>query len=520
MAQTPIDPSLPTDPATKPKPAASQPLGTQPAAPTAAPLSLSGAAQSPTAAPKPATDVAPMAPAQTAVASATQNTADPLAFSAMSNTGVGTQPVTPPTPAGGIGTQPVGPTTPATPAPPTQGFYNDPYTGQANPLYKPPTVNGGFNKTGTMAIPASGAGTSAYGLEWNAGSAPPPNLTPEQYKAWQTANPGNVGYAPDVWKALQAGAGPNAEYQELSKILQSGGTFTPEQEAAWGTINQRLSAPWENINPVASFDANVGTAAPQYLQGGKTVDASGKPVEGGYNADADRLRQLTGGAPITVGGSTPSTPTDPILAQMQPPPSGGATGTPPSTAPGSTSSSARPNAGVGLTPTDPLNALTQQTITPNNTVDRVKLARDAYNSAVTNDLNPQFQADLRDTAAQSFGAGRGVSGMNRTRLGNVQSDFERTKANLENNLITGATNGSIDDMYKNLGIAQQQQGFQAGQEQTAFNQNYSVQQLSDSERQQLFNEAMQQFYAGNIDDPAQFYEQLASQYARPVGGTS
>ena len=110
--------------------------------------------------------------------------------------------------------------------------------------------------------------------------------------------------------------------------------------------------------------------------------------------------------------------------------------------------------------------------------------------------------------------------MNRTRLGNVQSDFERTKSGLENNLLNAATTGSIEDMYRNIGIAQQQQGFQADQQKTAFGQNFSLQQLSDAERQQLFNEALQQFYAGNISDPAQFYEFIAGQYARPVGGTT
>lgn len=174
-------------------------------------------------------------------------------------------------------------------------------------------------------------------------------------------------------------------------------------------------------------------------------------------------------------------------------------------------------AGVGLTPTTPDNALTNFTISPNNTVDRVKLAQDSLKSTIDNILNPQFQADLQDTNRFSFGAGRGVSGLNRTRLGNVQSDFERNKANLSNSLLNNATNGSIEDLYRNIGIAQQQQGFQAGQQGTAFGQNLALQQLTDQQKQQAFGQALQQLLAGSQGDPSQIALVLSQIFGQQAG---
>lgn len=179
----------------------------------------------------------------------------------------------------------------------------------------------------------------------------------------------------------------------------------------------------------------------------------------------------------------------------------------------------RVGAGVQTTPTTPQTALTNSTISVGPTVDRFKIARDQL-AASRAASEPQYEHDLRTANENAFGAGRGVSGMLRTDRGNINDARESTLAKQESDLLNGALTGTINDAYNNAGIAQQQQGFEAGQQQTAFNQNYATQQLSDSERQQLFNEAMQQFYAGNTSDPAQYYVYLAGQYARPVGATA
>lgn len=195
------------------------------------------------------------------------------------------------------------------------------------------------------------------------------------------------------------------------------------------------------------------------------------------------------GAPGTLPPGTPGTPgTGPV------------TGDP------------RVGAGVGLTTTTPENALTNFTIAPNNTVDRVKLAQDALTNTIQNVLDPQFQARERDLNRYNFGAGRGVSGQARTSQGDLASDYGRQVANLSNTLLNNATVGSIEDLYRNIGIAQQQQAFQAGQQGTAFNQNLALQGLADQENNSAFNQALQQIIQGYQGNPANLALILAQIY--------
>lgn len=373
--------------------------------------------------------------AQTAIANATQNTADPLAFHTMSaTTGATASPAAPQAPA------------PAAPA-------------DTNPATAPgaaphPTMPDPLQQSAINGMLPPGTPHSAYLDAQIAGQVPSYITDPADRQTYQT----------------------------LADKINAGQQLSMDELRQWDFLRDRGSVDG-SADEVGSALSGTFAWDPWTMTGDLPPNA------------AAQAALITGNAPNPAGGGSSGS-------------AGGASG----------GASGGANAGVGTTPTDPLNALTQQTIAPDSSVDRVKLAQDAFNNAVTNDLNPQFQKDLRDTSALSFGAGRGVSGMNRTSLGNVQSDYERTKANLENNLLNSATTGSIEDMYRNLGIAQQQQGFQADQQKTAFGQNLALQQLSDSERQQLFNEALQQFYAGNISDPGQFYEFIAGQYARPVGG--
>lgn len=285
----------------------------------------------------------------------------------------------------------------------------------------------------------------------------------------------------------------------------------------------------------------AGTGATQYAPGRGPTPSTPTPTSAPTSAPtpaptdpaslATRQWQApTGAAPDTNPSVLPSNmaqaviaptngsdPNGPSVGGGPAASSGGAAAQGGGTAPISTTG---PNAGVGLTPTDPSNPLTAQTITPNNNIDRVKLAQQSLQSTIDNMLNPEFQADERATNELSFGRGRGVSGMNRTAQGNVESDYERTKANLANQLITPAISGSIDDLYRNVGISQQQQGFQADQQKTAFQQAAQAQGLSDSETSQAFQQALQMFYAGQISDPAQFLEYLSGQYARPINATA
>lgn len=373
------------------------------------------------------------------------------------------------------------------------------------------------------------------------------------------AAPIDLGMGTQVPTAPKPAAQPQAAAQSTVAAPAAGGTSDP---LAFATQNPP-SVPVSPPTPAPPTQPTAPVPTMSGGTGGATAPAphtgiySGDPTRPGagyidYNGQPYRIEGTTAagldehGNPRSVEGATyilqdpttgqeligpngqylgPQVNADDYMAWINA--SHGATtpdnppGGTPSTGPvGSTPNAPAGGNGVGTTPTNPADSLIGQTIAPDNTVDRVQLAQDALNNTIENVLDPQYQADLRSANRLSFGQGRGVSGMNRTSLGNVQSDYERSKANLTGNLLNAATTGSIDDLYRNIGIAQQQQGFQRDLLNDAFSQGFQTQQLSDAERQELFNEALQQFYAGNISDPAQFYEFIAGQYARPVGGTT
>ncbi len=218
------------------------------------------------------------------------------------------------------------------------------------------------------------------------------------------------------------------------------------------------------------------------------------------------------GSPAPVAGGSPTPPTGPANDVSHPSTpgfsgllgaasgtSGNSTGTPVGVPSSGASPSGLVGSGVNLTPTTVDNALTNSTISPNNTVDRQKLAEDSLKSWATNVGDPQYEANLRDAQRHAFGAGRGVSGQLRTNLGNVESDYGRTKANMASTLMNAATNGSIEDLYRNIGIAQQQQGFQ------------------NTQQQQAFGNSLQQLLAGSSGDPSQLALALAQIYGGQAG---
>lgn len=235
--------------------------------------------------------------------------------------------------------------------------------------------------------------------------------------------------------------------------------------------------------------------------------ASGNPnatpgFPAGYNPTKPKLDPS---GLLPANGLTPSGG-----PSMNPSPSGGGLSLPMSVAGASESAPAgsgvvspvQNNGGVGLSAINPDNSLINQTIAPNSNVDRVKLNQQSLQSTIDNILHPALDAASRDVAARSFGAGRGVSGMNRTAQGNLASDYGRQIADLTNQSNTNAVGGSIEDMYRNLGIAQQQQGFQAGQQQNAFGQSLAEQQLQDQLTNSAFGRAATQEQLGFANDPS------------------
>lgn len=171
---------------------------------------------------------------------------------------------------------------------------------------------------------------------------------------------------------------------------------------------------------------------------------------------------------VPAGGSPPNAPISAVPAATFAPNSNPMTSANSPTAP---APAAGQGGAVGLSPTDPNNALTTKTITPGSLADRFKLAQDRFNT-FTASTEPAYQAALRD--ANRFGAAAGGlgSGQLRTSLGDLALNRSRDLTNSKDNLFQNALEGSIGDTWNSIGLAERQQGFQNQQQQQAFEQEY------------------------------------------------
>lgn len=260
--------------------------------------------------------------------------------------------------------------------------------------------------------------------------------------------------------------------------------------------------------------------------------------------------------PPSANVPTPSTPATPVPSTpATPTPSVPATPASPNTPASTTDANGLPTTSgamtaVQLTPTTPTNALTNFTITPGPQTDRYATAQRNYDDWVQ-ESDPQFQAAMRDANRYSAAAGRIGSGQATNSIGDIQTQRENNIRSKRDEFLGNALNSSIEDAYRNIGIAQQQQQFQAGQQQTGFNQQVTLQQLADSEAGQTFQQlmttmgfnaqqiqqafenayrvqtlsddetgqafyrALQQAMFGSQGDPSDIYEWLAQLYALP-----
>lgn len=362
-----------------------------------------------------------------------------------------------------------------------------------------------------------------------------------------------------------------------------------------------------NNNPTIQWQGDSGNGPARYLESGVEVDANGQPITGGYNATDDAAQQAAaqgyppassspsgspsdGTATAGQGQTTPTTPTNPTgqpvstapgpttstnpatptnpagptLPIAPPPPSvpppTQAVVPPAMTSPGSpststgTTSATAPGTNLGyatLSPTTPQNALTNSTILPGSQTDRIALANRAIQDWDTQD-QPLFTRDVRTANLNAASRGQLGSGALNSSLGDVVNNHASNRTTAESQYLTTAQTGAIDDAYKNIGILQQQQGFESGQQQINFGQNvqlqqladseqgqqwtqylqalgfnaqqiqqaftnaFQVQQLGDSENSQSFYQALEQMIQGAQGDPTQLLEEIAKQYATPV----
>lgn len=435
----------------------------------------------------PATPVAKAAPVPGPLGMAPQQTADPMAF-LPSNANLNLQPTD----------QTLAPTAPTpTVTPPTAPT-------NANPQPTPTNVSTLPN----VPTPPAPTMTTA---QWDAYS-PLAGLT-EQQKAEWFAGKGATNLAYGATPTGSTG-NPNAggsvsTYGDTSAndaALAAAGKKDPALSAIPGNFASTL-ANYSGTNQAGADASNAAEFA--QLKSGLNGQV-GQTAAG--QIPASMTPQQWGNLGTGGTASTPTPPTTSPAPTTSPTlsPSSGPTNSilPPSLA-STTANLTAPTTNPTLTPLTPQNALTNSIISPSSNVNRFDVANTQLQDTINNVLKPQFDANLRDTSRYSFGAGRGVSGMNRTALGNVVTDEGNQEKQLASSFLNPALTGTIQDTLNNANFAAGQQNFEAGQQNTAFNQAVTGQQLSDQENSQSFYQNLQRLLAGSSGDPSQIQLLLA-----------
>lgn len=271
----------------------------------------------------------------------------------------------------------------------------------------------------------------------------------------------------------------------------------------------------------ASVPINTPTAPAPPAPSAQVVPLNNSPVS---VASASRPLTTPGGVPIVGPTSTNAQGNTFVDGTLNPtagdrPPDSYYYGnsTPPATAASATPIPSA--AGVSLSSIDPSSDLRSQLITPGPATDRYAIAQDQlknYNDAT----QPYYQSALRDATSQAAGAGQLGSGQLRTSLGNLANQRNLQLETQGNSFLNDALTGSINDAYTNVGIAQQQQGFQAGQQNQSFNQGLAGTQLGDNLLNSSTNRGLATLNAGNYGSPSDVDLTLANLYGNQATDAS
>lgn len=403
------------------------------------------------------------------------------------------------------------------------------------------TANVGASPTNAPMAPSPTAQAPAYTgpafqpnmpnspFDPNTPQAPSPlsGLTEAQkdaYWATQGANVNIPGFkdqsAPGYDAALAALKNDPAS-QALAKSVQgTQATNLANQNAATAAFNSgNAQADWAAYaNALNNQQGYAGSGMP-YLDPNKPPPGWGITTESGagmaptpytVNNPLSASQQMPVLGQITSSG-TQDKPTSqggtvtPMSLGLQPPtgPASDVGGGIPPNPPSATVASGAPGAGgVSLSPINPDDSLISKTIAPGPGVDRVKTFQNALDSTIQNELDPAYQSRAKTLNRYNFGAGRGVSGIARTSQGDVASDYGRQIKDLAAQGLNTATIGSIDDMYKNLGLAERQQQFQKGESDTAFDQAVRQAQLEEDLTNGAFGRSAATSAAGEANSPA------------------
>lgn len=213
----------------------------------------------------------------------------------------------------------------------------------------------------------------------------------------------------------------------------------------------------------------------------------GNPLQAAINATP-----APSGSPGTPGAPSAGMPS----AATGAPAAAASTGNP--TLDGLLNGTATGAGSVNTSPLNPNQSLLGQVISPGALTNPVDMAKAAWNT-FSQSTDPTYQASLRDAAREAAATGSLGSGMLNTNLGSLAAQRTNQLQTAQQQLMESALGQANQNAYQNVGIAQQQQGFQ------------------NQLQQEAFNNGLQQAEFGSMGDPTQLLMGLAQLYGGQAG---
>lgn len=258
----------------------------------------------------------------------------------------------------------------------------------------------------------------------------------------------------------------------------------PRRQVTSATMNPAIGGATPSPNPVLTPSPVGGGMGP--------MNKPTNPLNTGPTRN-EFAPQRAGRNP--TGGNVPVAGVAPVIKPMMPVPLDTGTGPITTNAPTDAPTDDTLTTGGGFPRTDPNNPLTMQTIARQAAQDRFKIAQDRFNTFVES-TDPQYKAALRDANRYGAATGRLGAGSLRTDFGNLANQRDLQLRTQGNTFLQNALEGTIDDQFRDIGIAQQQQGFQNQQQQQAFENELRRLGFSEDMINSAFARALQQYNAG------------------------
>lgn len=243
--------------------------------------------------------------------------------------------------------------------------------------------------------------------------------------------------------------------------------------------------------------------------------------------------QAGGGlAPLPPPPAPPSAPAVPAVSQpaaplpLPPPPAPPSAPATPSTAqpPAPLPPPLPPVPYANVSPITPGADLRDKAILPGASVDRLGMAKEAFQDYLTNKM-PEYRANLRGLVQNNAAFGRSKSGMLRTDAGNLADSFDRNATTAYSGFLRDATDKAVGDQRSDRSEMRGERGYENELEDQSFNRGR--QELLDKDYLQgtQFGRDATKTQLGFANDPTSLLAALAaarggqaSQGAAAVGG--